>query len=117
MKAGVMPLHVWLPNAHAVAPSHVSAIMSGVIIKMGIYGLVRITSLVPHPPVAWGGALLGLGAVSGVLGVALAIGQHDLKRLLAYSSVENIGIIVMGVGLALIGRSLGREDWVILGLS
>ena len=103
-----MPLHVWLPSAHAIAPSHVSAIMSGVLIKMGIYGLVRVTSLLPHPPLAWGGVVLGLGVVSGVLGVAFAIGQHDLKRLLAYHSIENIGIIVMGLGLALIGRSLGR---------
>ena len=117
VKAGIMPLHVWLPSSHAIAPSHVSAIMSGVIIKMGIYGIIQFTSLVPHPPVEWGGILLGLGAVSGVLGVAFAIGQHDLKRLLAYHSIENIGIIVMGIGLALIGRSLGREGWIILGLS
>ena len=117
LKAGIMPFHVWLPSSHAIAPSHVSAIMSGVIIKMGIYGIVRITSLFPHPPVEWGAVLLGLGAVSGVLGVAFAVGQHDLKRLLAYHSIENIGIIVMGIGLALIGRSLGRDEWIILGLS
>jgi hydrogenase-4 component B len=116
LKAGIMPLHVWLPSAHAAAPSHVSAIMSGVLIKMGIYGLVRVTSLLPNPPLEWGGIVLGLGVVSGVLGVAFAIGQHDIKRLLAYHSIENIGIIVMGLGLALLGRSLGREDWIILGL-
>ncbi|HZT81455.1 MAG TPA: proton-conducting transporter membrane subunit, partial [Gemmataceae bacterium] len=116
LKAGIMPLHVWLPSAHAIAPSHVSAIMSGVLIKMGIYGIVRVTSLLPEPPVAWGGVLLGLGVGSGVLGVAFAVGQHDLKRLLAYHSIENIGIIVVGVGLALVGRSLGRTDWVVLGL-
>ncbi|MEI8371512.1 MAG: proton-conducting transporter membrane subunit [Planctomycetota bacterium] len=116
-KAGMMPLHIWLPSAHAITPSHVSAIMSGVIIKMGIYGLVRITSLVPHPPLEWGCIVLGLGAVSGVLGVVFAIGQHDLKRLLAYHSIENIGIILIGVGLALIGRSFGRVEWVLLGLS
>ncbi len=116
LKAGVMPLHVWLPSAHAAAPSHVSAIMSGVLIKMGIYGLVRVTSLLPNPPLQWGGVVLGLGVVSGVLGVAFAIGQHDVKRLLAYHSIENIGIIVLGLGLALLGRSLGREDWIILGL-
>ncbi|MEX2111741.1 MAG: proton-conducting transporter membrane subunit [Pirellulales bacterium] len=116
LKAGVMPLHLWLPGAHAMAPSHVSALMSGVLIKMGIYGLVRVTSLFPHPPVAWGAVLLGLGIVSGVLGVAYALGQHDLKRLLAYHSVENIGIIVMGLGLALMGRSLNRYDWIVLGL-
>lgn len=117
LKAGIMPVHVWLPSAHAAAPSHVSAIMSGVLIKMGIYGLVRVTSLFPNPPLEWGGVVLGLGVVSGVLGVAFAIGQHDIKRLLAYHSIENIGIIVMGLGLALIGRSLGRADWVILGLA
>jgi len=111
-----MPLHIWLPSAHAMAPSHVSAMMSGVLIKMGIYGLARITSFLPHPPREWGIILLGLGVVSGVLGVAFAIGQHDLKRLLAYHSIENIGIIVMGLGLALIGRSLDRADWVVLGL-
>jgi hydrogenase-4 component B len=117
VKAGVMPLHVWLPSSHAIAPSHVSALMSGVIIKMGIYGLVRITSLLPQPPLEWGSILLALGAISGVLGVTYAIGQHDLKRLLAYHSIENIGIIVMGVGLALIGRALGQVEWIVLGLS
>jgi len=117
LKAGIMPLHVWLPGAHAMAPSHVSAMMSGVLIKMGVYGLVRVTSLLPNPPLEWGGIVLGLGVVSGVLGVAFAIGQHDLKRLLAYHSIENIGIIFMGLGLALIGRSLSRADLVILGLS
>ncbi len=116
LKAGIMPLHVWLPGAHGMAPSHVSAIMSGVIIKMGIYGLVRVTSWLPDPPVEWGGTLLTLGAVSGILGVAFAIGQHDLKRLLAYHSIENIGIIVLGLGLALVGRSLRQPLWVVLGL-
>lgn len=117
LKAGIMPLHVWLPSSHAIAPSHVSAIMSGVIIKMGIYGLARITSLLPTPPIAWGAVVLGLGVVSGVLGVAYAIGQHDLKRLLAYHSIENIGIIVIGLGLALVGRSMDRADWIVLGMS
>jgi hydrogenase-4 component B len=117
LKAGLMPLHVWLPSSHAAAPSHVSAIMSGVIIKMGVYGLLRVTSLFPHPPVYWGATVLALGGVSGVLGVAFALGQHDVKRLLAYHSIENVGIIVMGVGLALLGRKLGRDDWVVLGLA
>lgn len=116
LKAGIMPLHVWLPSAHAIAPSHVSAIMSGVIIKMGIYGIVRVTSLVPDPPLTWGAVVLGLGVISGVFGVVFALAQHDLKRLLAYHSIENVGIIVMGLGLALIGRSLQRADWVALGL-
>jgi hydrogenase-4 component B len=116
-KAGVMPLHIWLPSAHAMAPSHVSSLMSGVLIKIGIYGLLRMTSWLPDPPVWWGGVLLGLGAASGVVGVVLALGQHDLKRLLAYHSIENIGIIVMGIGLALVGRSLNCMDWVLLGLA
>jgi hydrogenase-4 component B len=117
LKAGIMPLHIWLPGAHAMAPSHVSALMSGVLIKIGIYGLVRISALLPHAPVWWGALLLALGTMSGVFGVAFAIGQHDLKRLLAYHSVENIGIILMGIGLALLGRSVGRADWVLLGFA
>ena len=117
MKAGVMPLHIWLPSAHAMTPSHVSALMSGVLIKIGIYGMIRIITLLPLPPVWWGGLLLTLGAVSGVLGVVFALGQHDLKRLLAYHSIENIGIIVMGLGLALVGRSMHRVDWVVLGMA
>jgi hydrogenase-4 component B len=117
IKAGLMPVHVWLPGAHANAPSHVSAIMSGVLIKMGIYGLVRVMSLFPHPPISWGAIVLLLGTISGVLGVAFALGQHDLKRLLAYHSIENIGIIVMGIGLALLGRALGRIEWIILGMT
>ena len=117
VKAGLMPLHIWLPGAHANAPSHVSALMSGVLIKMGIYGLVRVTSLFTAPPAWWGTTLLVLGGTSGVLGVAYAIGQHDIKRLLAYQSVENIGIIVMGLGLAVIGRSLDRSDLVLLGVA
>jgi hydrogenase-4 component B len=117
LKAGIMPLHVWLPGAHANAPSHVSALMSGVLIKMGVYGLVRVCSLFPNPPLWWGGLILCFGVVSGLLGVAFAIGQHDLKRLLAYHSVENIGIICMGLGLAVMGRSLGRADLVVLGLA
>ncbi|HUJ63009.1 MAG TPA: proton-conducting transporter membrane subunit [Kofleriaceae bacterium] len=117
LKAGVMPLHVWLPGAHANAPSHVSAMMSGSLIKIGIYGLVRITALCAHPPMWWGIAVLVAGTISGVLGVAFAIGQHDLKRLLAYHSVENIGIICIGLGVALIGRSTGRVDLEVLGLA
>lgn len=116
LKAGLMPFHVWLPSAHAVAPSHVSAMMSGVLIKIGIYGLVRMVSWLPEPPVWWGGSLLALGTISGVLGVVFALGQHDLKRLLAYHSIENIGIIVMGLGLALVGRSLQVSAWIVLGL-
>ena len=117
LKAGAMPLHFWLPGAHANAPCHVSAILSGVVLKMGIYGLVRWLSLLPSPPAAWGSLILALGAISGLLGVVFAIGQHDLKRLLAYHSVENIGIILMGLGVALLGRSSGHPEWTVLGLA
>lgn len=117
LKAGMMPLHFWLPTAHAAAPSHVSAMLSGVVLKMGIYGLVRVLSLLPDPPAAWGGSILAAGAFSGILGVLFAIGQHDLKRLLAYHSVENIGIILMGLGLAMLGRSTGQPQWIALGLA
>jgi len=117
MKAGLMPLHIWLPGAHAAAPSHASALLSGVMIKTGIYGLVRLTSFFAEIPSWWGWTLLLLGAISGILGVALAIAQHDIKRLLAYHSVENIGIIALGFGLALLGRSYDQPALMILGLS
>ncbi len=117
LKAGLMPLHFWLPSAHAMAPSHVSAVMSGVLIKAGIYGLVRMTWVLAEPPLWWGELLLGLGAVSAIFGVAFALGQHDIKRLLAYHSIENIGIIVIGLGLAMIGRTMNEPVWILLGLS
>ncbi len=117
MKAGAMPLHIWLPSAHANAPSHVSAAMSGVILKVGIYGLVRTLSFFNTVPLWWGCFMLVLGIVSGIVGVAFAIGQHDLKRLLAYHSIENIGIILMGLGVALIGRSIGSPAMVMLGMA
>jgi len=116
LKAGAVPLHLWLPGAHANAPSHVSAVLSGVLIKVGIYGIVRFASLLPPLPVAGGAGILALGAASAVLGVAYALGQHELKRLLAYHSIENIGIILMGVGVGLVGRSLGYREIEILGL-
>ncbi|MBK9001410.1 MAG: hypothetical protein IPM35_37295 [Myxococcales bacterium] len=117
IKAGLMPAHVWLPAAHAAAPTPVSALMSGVLIKTGIYGLVRLTSLFPDPPLWWGASVLTLGLLSAVGGVAYALGQHDIKRLLAYHSVENIGIIAMGLGVALVGRSMAQPAWVALGLA
>ena len=115
-KAGLMPLHVWLPGAHANAPSHVSAVMSGVMLKMGVYGIVRMTALLPVSELWWGTLVLAVGGITSVAGIAFAMGQRDLKRLLAYSSIENIGIIALGVGLALIGRSQGHAEWVLLGL-
>ncbi len=117
VKAGLVPLHAWLPPAHGNAPSHVSALMSGVMLKMGIYGIFRVTSLFAAPPLWWGELVLALGIISGLVGVAFALGQHDLKRLLAYHSVENIGIILMGLGLALIGRATGRPALAVLGFA
>ncbi len=114
-KAGFFPLHVWLPEAHPVAPSHVSALMSGVMIKMGVYGLVRTLSFLGHPPPWWGWALLVIGFASGVGGVLFALAQHDLKRLLAYHSVENIGIIALGLGVGVLGQSAGSPVVAALG--
>ncbi len=103
MKAGMVPLHVWLPEAHPVAPSHISALMSGVMLKVAIYGLVRFCfDLLGELQWQWGMTVLVIGAASALLGVLYALMQHDLKRLLAYHSVENIGIILMGLGLSII---------------
>ncbi len=107
-KAGFLPLHVWLPEAHPAAPSHVSAVLSGVMIKTGIYGLARMLLLLGTPRVEWGWILVGIGVTSGVLGVIYALAQHDLKRLLAYHSVENIGIIALGLGVGVLGQSTGH---------
>ncbi len=114
-KAGIVPLHVWLPEAHPAAPSHVSAVMSGVMIKMGIYGIVRALGFLGAPPAWWGWTLVAVGAVSGVLGVLFALAQHDLKRLLAYHSVENIGIICLGLGVGLLGQSYNAPVVAVLG--
>jgi len=103
LKAGFVPLHFWLPEAHAAAPSHVSAIMSGVVIKIGVYGILRLITLLGTPPAWWAWSVLALGVVSGVVGVVWAVAQHDLKRLLAYHSVENIGIILLGLGAGALG--------------
>ncbi|PIQ81586.1 MAG: hypothetical protein COV76_08435 [Candidatus Omnitrophica bacterium CG11_big_fil_rev_8_21_14_0_20_64_10] len=107
-KAGFMPFHVWLPEAHPAAPSHVSALMSGVMIKMGIYGILRALTFLGPPPAWWGWLLVVIGLTSGILGVLFALAQHDLKRLLAYSSIENIGIIALGIGIGLLGRAMGH---------
>ncbi len=115
-KAGLMPLHVWLPGAHANAPSHVSAVMSGVMLKMGIYGILRITSLFTFCEPWWGTLLLTAGSITALLGITFAIGQRDLKRILAYSSIENIGIITMGIGIAMLGKAFGLPALILLGL-
>ncbi len=116
-KAGLVPLHVWLPRAHPAAPSHVSALMSGVMLKMGVYGLLRVAlDLLGNGPSWWGGLLLALGAASALLGVLYALMEHDLKRLLAYHSVENVGIIFMGAGLGLLLGSRGLSALAALAL-
>ncbi len=115
IKAGIVPFHVWLPEAHAAAPSHVSALMSGVVIKMGIYGLMRVIVLLAAPPAWWGWLVLALGIVSGVLGVVWALAQHDIKRLLACHSIENIGIILLGVGVGALGLAYGAPTIAVLG--
>ncbi|HKJ51921.1 MAG TPA: hydrogenase 4 subunit B [Gammaproteobacteria bacterium] len=117
MKAGIVPLHVWLPEAHPVAPSHISALMSGVMLKVAIYGFVRLLfDLLPGPTWEWGVVLLVFGSVTALYGVLYALMQHDLKRLLAYHSVENIGIIYIGLGLAAIFTGSGHPGLGVLGL-
>src|SRR5215471_8617652 len=102
VKAGIVPVHIWLPEAHPVAPSNISALLSGVLIKTGIYGLTRVLfDFLGTPPNWWGVTVLTIGTVSAVLGVLYALMQHNLKRLLAYHSIENIGIILMGLGASL----------------
>jgi len=115
-KAGLVPLHVWLPLAHPAAPSHVSALMSGVMIKMGVYGLLRVgLDLLGGGPAWWGGLVLAAGALSALLGVLYALMEHDLKRLLAYHSVENIGIIFIGLGTGWMFQSYGLGTLAALG--
>lgn len=110
-KAGLVPLHVWLPLAHPAAPSHVSALLSGVMTKVGVYGFIRIVFDLIGDSTPWSGmVVLALGGVTAVLGVLYALMQHDLKRLLAYHTVENIGIIFIGLGLALAFRA-NNMNW------
>jgi len=116
-KAGIIPFHIWLPNAHPAAPSHVSALMSGVMIKTGIYMLIRISlDLLPNTPMWWGITVLIIGAVSSLLGVLYALAEHNLKKLLAYHSIENIGIILLGLGSSLVFASAGLYSLAIIGL-
>ena len=117
-KAGIVPLHVWLPYAHPSAPSHISALMSGVMIKTAIYALVRVyfDFLGGQFPWWWGFIVLVIGAVSALLGVMYALMEHDLKSLLAYHSVENIGIILLGIGAGMIFQTYGLTEFAALGL-
>ena len=115
IKAGFVPFHTWLPHAHPVAPSHVSGIMSGVVIKIGIYGILRMVLLINADYATIGYIILFISIFSGVYGVALAIIQHNLKKLLAYHSIENIGIIGIGIGIGCIGLGTGNELMATLG--
>jgi len=117
VKAGIIPLHIWLPAAHPVAPSNISALMSGIVIKAGIYGMARVFfDFYGALPVWAGMSVLVIGIVSALLGVLYALMEHDLKRLLAYHSIENIGIILMGFGAALLFRSFGYPKLAALAL-
>lgn len=117
-KAGIIPLHLWLPRAHPIAPTPVSALMSGVMLKIAVYGFVRFAfDFLAGGPSWFGYLVLATGAISGLLGVLYAIAEHDLKRLLAYHSVENIGIIYLGLGASLVFMAHGARVWAALALA
>lgn len=116
-KAGMVPLHSWLPRAHPAAPSHASALMSGVMVKIGVFGILKVgVDLLGAQAAWWGLVVLGFGALSAVLGVLYALAENDIKRLLAYSSVENVGIILMGVGVGMFGLATHQPVLAALGL-
>jgi hydrogenase-4 component B len=118
VKAGMIPLHIWLPEAHPAAPSSISALMSAVLIKAGIYGLFRVCAFgLGTPTLAWGLTFLGLGALSGILGILYALTQNDLKRLLAYSTIENAGIIVLGLGAGMTMLAAGRPELAVVAIA
>jgi formate hydrogenlyase subunit 3/multisubunit Na+/H+ antiporter MnhD subunit len=114
VKAGLFPVHIWLPDAHPVAPSHVSALMSGVLIKTGIYGILRVLSFLPAAPAWWGWLLTTLGAAGAFYGISLAAQQRDIKRCLAYSTVENVGIIMLGLGFGMVATAGGYQHIALL---
>src|SRR5450631_3188476 len=117
-KAGLLPLHVWLPEAHPAAPSPVSALMSGIMLKTAIYGILRVTFDLLHTQLWWWGVIaLVLGLLTALFGVIFASVQVDMKRLLAYSSIENIGIILVGIGLTLIFHSFHKDALAALALT
>lgn len=117
-KAGMVPLHVWLPEAHPVAPSHVSALMSGVMVTTGIYGLLRfVVTGLGAGPTWWGGLVLAIGLLSAILGALYALAERDLKRLLAFSTIENMGLVLLGVGVAMIGRAVDDVGLVTIGMA
>jgi formate hydrogenlyase subunit 3/multisubunit Na+/H+ antiporter MnhD subunit len=117
-KAGILPLHIWLPEAHPAAPSPVSALMSGVMLKTAIYGMLRVGfDLLDHPLWWWGMVAMALGLATALFGVVFAAAQEDMKRLLAYSSIENIGLIVMGMGLAIVFTAYRMSSLAALALT
>jgi formate hydrogenlyase subunit 3/multisubunit Na+/H+ antiporter MnhD subunit len=116
-KAGFVPFHVWLPEAHPAAPSHVSALMSGVMIKMGLYGMLRILTFLGQPAAWWGLTLAGLSLLTGLVGIALALQQRDVKRVLAYSSIENMGLIGLALGVGLWGWASDLPGVAALGVT
>lgn len=116
-KAGIFPLHIWLPHAHPAAPSHISAIMSGVMIKMGIYGIIRMYILLDAPTPFIGQIVLVTGIITGVFGVIYALAKQDIKQLLAYSSVENIGIILIGLGIGMVGVTEHNQAMAFFGFA
>jgi len=117
IKAGFIPFHVWLPHAHPAAPSYISALLSGVVIKIGIYGLMRVLVIVKDFPLWCGVGLLIMAVISGVGGVLYALGQHEIKKLLAYHSIENIGIIALGLGIGMIGHAYHQDTVALLGFT
>jgi hydrogenase-4 component B len=117
MKAGFFPLHSWLPDAHPSAPSHISAVMSGIMIKLGIYGMLRVILMIGKPPAELSVFMIVISVITALYGIIFAVFQKDMKRVLAYSSMENIGIIGTGIGLGMLGLSLDNRLLVVLGFS
>jgi hydrogenase-4 component B len=116
-KAGMMPFHAWLPREAGVAPSHISALLSGLLVKVGVFGIVKVGVDLLHADTLWWGlVVLAFGGVSAVLGVMYALAERDIKRLLAYSTVENVGIIFLGIGIGMVGIATGRPVLAALGL-
>ncbi|HEV3384341.1 MAG TPA: proton-conducting transporter membrane subunit [Gemmata sp.] len=117
VKAGFVPLHVWLPEAHSAAPSHVSALMSGVMIKAGIYGILRVLTFLGQPDLWWGPTLAGVGLLTALVGISLSLQQRDIKRVLAYSSIENIGLIGLAFGIGIWGCASNLQVVAALGMA
>jgi hydrogenase-4 component B len=116
LKSAFFPFHTWLPRAHSAAPAHVSALMSGVIHKAGLFGMIKFTGMLDHPPAWMGWYVVGFSTLSAVMGVLYTVSQRDIKRMLGYSSTENVGIAGIGLGLAYLGLSWQRPLLVVLGL-